>query len=401
MFLKSMFTMVTCAIIALFFISAAGAQTTFDFEKMERDLTIAEKVLDELLSEAEINQYYRMSGVKGVYVGSYGAVIMMNMSPRRITTETSDDAEAAFDLLQTTLAGFMLDYASVMRQVKEYDWVTLVVNRPDGGGSDFMIYSDARIAVLSEEARTGERFQPYPFIMTARKSEIDRASRSDTSPEQFRSSVSIARIGGGESDARNRMNRSINIMNSILEATLEGDHGVNFSSNRFQGTYLDGYGVLFIVSSRGSLTFAVPDIPYGIIEGAFADAQERLAGINERIVDVQVGELQRRLNEAYNRTIGESEREREQEQFKRDQERANVLITSLTEAIGDYGHTIRGLEPDENITIFFTSNNIVSGSSAGRFSLMLTATYKDILDYSRGAINLDTFKTRVRASTFE
>jgi len=73
----------------------------------------------------------------------------------------------------------------------------------------------------------------------------------------------------------------------------------------------------------------------------------------------------------------------------------------MAEVIGDYGPTLREVQDDENVTILFSSSSGYWGSSRGPVNLMFNAKYSDIIAYSRGSINLDTFKSRISTRTYE
>jgi len=405
-------------------VPAAGAQTTIDYDQMDRDLRIMEKVLGTVLDEEDISGFFRASKIKGVYLEPYGVVFMMNMSSRSHSGEKAVKAKETFDLLREELNGFLLDYTGVIKQLKPGDWITIVANA-SGTSGYYVGYADIEFDVVTSVEKK-ELFKPYSFIMSVKKSGVDGARKANMSVGQFADRVSFTPIGAGsEKYVSEKMHRDITIMTTIMETALEEKLDESFSRDSFQGTYLKGYGVLFTVNPGNALSIRLE--PNYIFRGGSFGSSGVIEVLRDKkgVTTVKVKDLEKEIDqkiaEIKAKSAEEKKKQKEEEKKivvgvrpsriysleekditdEKAGERVKNLIQGLTEAIGDYGHTIRDMQPDEQIAVLFTSSSRYWGGSGGAFNLMLTVAYRDVLAYSRGNITLEAFKEKVTATTFK
>ena len=365
-----------------------AAKSDIDYDKMDRDLRIMEKIISTIVSEEDVAGYFGSQRVKGVYLEGYGVVFMVPRAARIRVFKGSEtpDAEESFKKIREKLTDFFSSYADAIKQVKATDWITLVVNPPTRS-SVWAIPSPPLAPVLAprEKQEKVEAFKPYPFIMSVRKSDITRYRENKIDLKQFSRTVLYSPIGGKSKDyVSASMFKDITVMRKILETVIEDHLNSSLSSESIQGTYLKDYGVLFTVYaghfSAISVFVGVEDV-LPALEVPIIDKK------SERIEDVRV-------------TILNKKRKSEESRVKQDEERIEKLTDELIEVIGDYGHTIRDLKPNDQIVILYSS----SGRRLklrGILSLMLTVRFKDIVDYSQGKITLEVLKGRVVSRSFE
>lgn len=395
---RRLIQLITVALAAVLIVSAANAQPQVDYSRMERDLNIMENILETILSDPGVKDYFQARRIKGAYLDNYGAVFMMSASTRNYRDEQAQAAKQGFELMQTLLHGFLLDYAGSIKQLRDSDRIALVVNTTENNIWRWSLEFSGR------EARE-EVFEPYPFIMTVLKSEINRARTGNIPVERFAGRVNFTPVGTAQAGAIPRaMDQSITIMKGIIETAIETKIAADLDRDRFMGAYLDDYGVLFIINSGDEVRIGVPSVEDFITVRPRAEVTVVTPERLQELIKVRVSELEKQIETAFEVKIKKLEQEEEERQVQRQKEykeRINNLINVLTEVIGDYGHTIRNLQPAEEVAVLYTSTNSYWGDERGQFNLMLTATYRDILDYSRGSIPLEEFKNRVRASTYE
>ncbi len=388
-------TKIMVLLTALLLTAPAVIAQTIDYSKMDQDLSIMENVLKTILSKKEIEEYYEVSRIKGVYLEDYGVVIMTSAETRDFREEKAKRAKVVFDQVQDEIREFFLNYAGAVKQLSANDWITIVVNTTED--------NEWRWTIDFSDEEKKETFKPYPFKISVKKSELDRARASNTAAKDL--NVSVVRAMNGEDSG---MQGNINIMKSILETAIEGGQGVDYSRSRFQGTYLPNFGVMFIVNSGSSYRIAmpardiffvpeVPEVPeiVSIVEGELATAA---------IIDIEVAELEEQIESSFEAAMVRLRADDEESQIKRQKEgkvRVNKLISILTEVVGDYGHTLRGLKPNEKVSVLYTTTSGYWGKSRGKFNIMLSAEFKDIQDYSRGRISLDAFKKKVKATSYD
>ncbi|MDX1671710.1 MAG: hypothetical protein R3211_05165, partial [Balneolaceae bacterium] len=184
----------------------------------------------------------------------------------------------------------------------------------------------------------------------------------------------------GDFDAE-RMNRDINIMENILQEMfkVQSSHGraINIGSNSIRGTYLPGYGVIFLISKQRS--------------GLFIQSSDE----NEMSWMFQYS------------SEGDSEKEVTRES----------ITARMKEFLQDYASTIGQLESDDKVmliygaetssrvgSITFTGNAVFSKSDESEQQAQLpvisaVAKKQDLQAYRQGNISRDQFNQRISIST--
>jgi len=448
------------------YLEQAQAQA-IDYDKMDGDLRIMEKVISMVLSEEDLI-YFKPQKVKGAYLEDYGVVFMIPLtsttsflrSSRSITVRSKIEqlqkqeqkqqqqqeqqsqegqqkdqtVEESYKKIREILTDFASSYAVAINQMKPNDWITMVVN-PSTTGSNVSLYYEFDRALTFSRGATVVReevgFKPFSFIMSVRKSDVTSYREETMTMEQFSEAVLYSPIGAQSEDYMTpKMQKDIEILSGILETVLEDHLNTSLYSESIQGTYLKDYGVLFTVNAGSAISLstgvydiqikppAIPEIKVGDItinaqlykakadtlEALLADSLKTLQKLQRETyrteleksrlqVRQQYEDLQRRLTDMEVSIVKEK-------QTVEDKEKIDKLIDVLVDVIGDYGHTIRDLNQNDQIAILFSSSGYRAGTS-GTVNLMLTAQYSDILDYSKGRITLDGFKSKVISRTFE
>ncbi|KPK94886.1 hypothetical protein AMJ80_05285 [bacterium SM23_31] len=415
-----------------------------DYEKMDEDLSVMENVISMLLSEEDLI-HFKPEKVKGAYLEGYGVVFMVPITSttsflrpvRPERSEKEQTVEESFKKIREILTDFASSYGAIIKQIKRNDWITMVVN-PSSRGNVAFLYQEA--FTLSRAAVVGERegFRPFSFIMSVRKSDITSYREEVMTIDQFSEAVLYSPIGAQSEDYMTpKMQKDIEILSGILETILEDHLSTSLSSESIQGTYLKDYGVLFTVNAGSAISLstgtsynieikppALPEIEVGDIKlgidvtGAKTKADSLIALLTDSLKVLQklaqakyLPEVEKLILESQQMNL-ENTRLRlewltDQQVFfarakrtEEDKEKIEKLIDVLVDVVGDYGHTIRELNANDQIAILFSSSGYRAGTS-GTVNLMLTARYSDILDYSKGRITLDVFKSKVISRTFE
>lgn len=425
-----------------------------DYEKMDDVLHVMENVISMLLSEEDLI-YFKPEKVKGAYLEDYGVVFMVPLtSPttsflrsRTVRSEKEQTVEESFKKIREILTDFASSYTVAINQMKPNDWITMVVNPSTTSSNARIFYEFDRVLTLSRGVSRGETvvreeegFKPYSFIMSVRKSDVTSYREESITMEQFSEAVLYSPIGAQSEDYMTpKMQKDIEILSGILETVLEDHLNTSLSSESIQGTYLKDYGVLFTVNAGSAISLstgvsgiqikppAIPlielievgDLKLGIgVTGDKAKADSLDALLTDSLKVLQklaqakyLPEVEKLILESQQMNL-ENTRLRlewltdqqvslaQQKRTEEDKEKIEKLIDVLVDVIGDYGHTIRDLNQNDQIAVLFSSSGYRAGTS-GTVNLMLTAQYSDILDYSKGRITLDVFKSKVISRTFE
>ena len=85
---------------------------------------------------------------------------------------------------------------------------------------------------------------------------------------------------------------------------------------------------------------------------------------------------------------------------KVDSEDIEKLKDVLIETLGDYGNSIRSLQPGNRIAVYLFTRSTRSKTLDNKTNLTIVAEFKDILDYNGGVISPDEFKEKIESRIF-
>ncbi|MFC1513408.1 hypothetical protein ACFL5P_00190 [candidate division KSB1 bacterium] len=383
-----------------------------DYEKMDSDLRIMEKILNTMLTGSEDTgsgrwSVYSSANVKGAYLEDYGVVFMVPLGTNTyiISEGETDKIESRREEFKEKLIEFLSSYADAIKQVNPNDWITIVVN-PSSSLMNYYVVAgnisggyryDTRANTIRIGGKEDEN-KPKPFILSVRKSDITAVRGNTMEMDEFSDKVNFSEIGNNSDPD---LQGDIKIMRGILETVLEDKLESSLPSESVQGTYLKDYGVLFTVNagsansywlgSGGVLSWSVTD-PGGVIVERIKDYNVNIDSI-KAIVDVKVekGEYDK-AKDVYSLAFSSS--------GEVDEEKIAELTDTMIEVLGDFGHTMRNLSESDQVSILFSSSGYKAGTK-GNINLMVMVEYGDIIKYSNGELSLEAFKERVISRSFD
>lgn len=381
----------------LLFAGTAFSQTSskINWERMQRDLDIMEGVLSKLLLRSSFEPGGRSDNVNGVYFAGYGVVFLVKddqlrvlrlsadqiehlkeLAPQVIVDKTSDDkktiavspemksievmeldAGKRLERFKSRTIDFLGDYADAVGQLDPDERVTVVLDF--GGSRPFQIMADRVVR--------GSQAKDVAIVeISARKSDIINHRRGQLSQIEFRKRVEISERGDDES-----MNANIDIMANILETALSRRHHEDYyivDQNR--GIYLKKLGTLFFLSAELNTDTVTWDVH--LLHTPRPD-------------EVVVQPSQPKAQKRPQKSISEL-----QQSFK----------NTLVELVGDYGHTLRTLEPTEQVVVAVNFNNLWGLSDEATQRFVLTVRKQELDAYNRGNITLAEFKQKVQVQDY-
>jgi len=405
---KALTKIVASLCVFMLFVPGLRAQIAIDYERMDRDIRIMENVIQTLLSIQDVKSYYTTQQVKGTYLDDYGAVFQILMSNRSsYSGESAEKARASFETLRNELEDFLFSYGGLIKQLGANDVITLVANMSGTTAADFALEyaylvrtlqtrSEIDLLLARAQAEGVDIFEPAPFIMTVNKSDLTYAQNLT----QFKDMVSFKSLKAEEDPYTTpKMYSNIKVMGSILETVIESRFNTSISSTSFLGTYIKDYGVLFTINAGSSIRIYMPELQdVEVTLMAPVTAKEHFLAARLAVLKEQINDAQK---VAIDRLVEAEARASEIERTKNYHENTKELIEVIANIFGDYGQALRELKPEENVTIIFSSTYSYWGPTRDEISMMFTAKYKDILDYSKGIINLETFRERINTRAYE
>ncbi len=396
-------------LMVLFALVALTGRTAFawqsvDYSRMDRDIRISEDVLKNLFSERISKDFFR-SNPKGAYIENYGVVFMAQVSDMDRDGDRAVTAQKNFAAFRKSMAEYFGDYADVIRQVKPNEKIALI-GTPPTRGSSYNYFEVGELAYAESfgsrrsSRNKDEKFEMRPFLMSVKKSDISKFNQGSINESQLYSLISYVEIGSkNEAYYPKTLFKDIKIMRGILEMSVNDNFSSGFSSAGIQGTYLKDYGVLFTLDGGNSIAVPTPIIVStggtGKTEYIFnnekADVKSSGTVTIIELQDALIAE-DKKLDYEYSKVSGYG--------FKgSDEKLLNTIIESITDALANYGHTLRGLNPNDNVSVLFKSRG-ARIRRQGNKNVMLSVAIKDIMAYSNGSIDYETFKKRAKARTY-
>lgn len=325
----------------------AQVSAAFDTSRMERDLDIMTMVLDRLVFNTS-GAFTRFGGsTKGIYLPDYGVIFLMpnavnsaltiysvTSQVRRFEEEMAQQrrsksasrakagegsgmsyeyrAENKQDV-KTPLVEFFFKYADAIDQLDDSE--RIAVYRSGGIGNVFYSLSVAGQAVSRSSVESGGE----DLLAVARKADIAAFRSGRLKAEDFKSRLIFKNIEAAAA------NSEIDIMARIIDTALQGrTREQTFNVSHSRGIYLDDFGAIFFTNA----TFG-PEAHINIWQ-TVEEQRVLEEGLQKRVLDLQRASAQRRENWAV--------------QYKK-------FKQQLSEVIADYGHTLRQLQPQDNIVI--------------------------------------------------
>jgi hypothetical protein len=381
-------------------LSFAQSSSNINWTRMQRDLDIMESVLNKLLTPSSPAWGLWGGKTRGVYFEGYGVVFQVNygghqlyvLSDRKLSEslqqvekklrqvekklsevnprqesedvlvlrsiDNLEEAESETDMaerlenLKEQLTEFFGNYADAIGQLKDSDRITVLVNL----GNDHTF----NIAPLLSQRITSNQISLLEA--TVKKSDIIEFRRGRINENEFRTRVSFS-----ERSQNSNAKKSLDIMAEIMEKALSRKYHNDFGAeNISRGIRLEGLGVLFFM--KGVLDDKMLKSPINFYLDKYLGGQE------VKII----------------------KKDREQKSKKRLHELLDGFKNALVEVVGDYGHTLRSLQPTEYVVVAVDFNAFWSPTDDQPNRFIMKVQKKHLDQYNRGDIELAEFRNKVK-----
>jgi hypothetical protein len=395
---------------------SAGAQTPakIDYNSMNRDIRIMEKAMVSLLTDE--NSVIGIGEIKGIYLDKYGVVFNVPIY-RKATEPTAiklqnppDDPQTIAQIekkvneevqrmersklasstskLRSSIIVFFGSYADVIKQLEPNDVITVFAIAQERRGDNVTVKSGTAYGALYTPQQAARSSSSVPqlnsFLMSVKKEDITIYRKNSKSLKKFYQAVSYAEISGSI-NIPGTLATDIKVIKGIIETVLEDTLHTTIPPQSVQSAYLKNYGVLYFVD--------VGYIPQGISSTSFLRSitNYSISGYELLLTDSTRKKLQLQQELALSKYKAGL--------FPEENKSFETLPDVLLEMLGDYGRMIRGLQQDDQITIFVKSSGILVGKDTLK-NLITTVKYKDIQEYSEKKITLETLKSRASSRYF-
>jgi hypothetical protein len=425
--MKNVITLLAFLLVMAFgIVSYTRAQdSTYDTERMARDLRIMERVYTDLQQQAMgAQQSVSARTVSGAYFPGYGVIFNVNESfsnilvnsigrieyntkeiivqnrPRTVTgvawsTASSDTLSMRMHKTnEQIIRDFFRNYIDAIGQLKDTDRVAVHVSYRGGNSLSYSIIGpNNRLHTVS--------FNPIRAEILV--SDVRAYRSGKLSDEQFNNSIIFSELDPSSSD-----HKELQIMRGIFDSTLKTLKKSAVSPMRdVQAVMMTNFGAMFTVDVRLTHRQMTEQLlgntrPNNILSVEIDDEQNQtiliLADSTRITVPVfQVVKQNQAERSARNKsagipegvvTVGSTPNEGLRarvvdEEVLTFEESMDELIKELSVALVDYGRTLRSMKPTDKILVIVNNQSMLSGPS-NRIELQVDV--QTLRDYDRGAI---------------
>jgi len=352
----------------------AGSLFAQSSDRFDRDIRIAEGIIEELFGAENSPQSYlgrNTRNVSGQYIPGYGihfsiaanyapAIIEMRREGQvRISVNGSDDSDSddsrglSRDIVEERFMEYLMNYAPLFDDLPGDEVIRLTFGGQSDAPNIFMLRS-----TINNENRD---FTNLTAWVTA--SDIRAFDENSISESEFENRVEIIDLEDQEEE------RDQTVFASILQTSLLEISDTIRVRRSPKAEYLPGLGLSYTINANvrsgwfdfgdvkieglrietDSLSVEISNMLEGIDMSGIQDLAQRIDSITGlKSPDIDTEELERSAREA-------GERIREQQRESLSDEDVNKLVDRfhgvLIQTVQDYGPTLRSLENDEMLLI--------------------------------------------------
>lgn len=345
--------------------SLRAQQITEDYdERMTKDLSIMENVLQQLLDEPDRRRGIQVSGM---YLPGSGIIFDLSSSHRMafrhveirrgqgggVTIGTGngqndenaeDNAETRRELIRDRVVEFFGNYAPAIQALGNDENVYVVYS--ESGRDNIWGH-------LQPAGRRASDREAGGFVMHAGKSDIDAFRRQDLSASQFRDRITYTE------DIRN--GRDLSIMAGIFQSALTADDNQIMSiSGNVQHSLIPGLGAMFtfqVRPGRGRHFFTQrPGNPPPPTEAPGVPDVDVDSVLNSLDINIELEDIRRealRVREEAEKIRRELVLQYGGKELAPEEiaEAYDLLEITLAEVLVDYGRTLNSVESGESVII--------------------------------------------------
>jgi len=362
--MKKIFVFVLMGVFLISYGEETIAQKSRPSTELLDDIDIMETVLDKLIKPSPRHVYFFGSNSKGFYLLDYGVIFNIHhtlsnegiievqldelLKSRRDNAyivrnntekEKTADYEKEIKQLKKSLSRFLGSYASSIRDLKPSERVSIIV--------DFNGFVGSFSRSLANT--------PRQLIASVKMADLKNHRQGKISDENFSQKINFSTINSFDED--------ISILGNVIKTSLEHPR----DSRRFglsgdvKGIYFKGYGVLFITN-----------VNWGI-----SGMKQLFVGDNNK--------------GSFSFSISSND---EKKFIKDTEEDLKKLERKLIRSVSNYGHTLRGVQPNEWVELAINFKGSIGKDKHSKS--IIKVKKKTVDDFHRDKISFEQFKKAVQ-----
>lgn len=346
---------------------SSNQQDLSKLPKMDRDIVILQNVLNDLFKGSREGVFYSSRGAKGMYISGKGVFFNLNhgTSPEvlfvDLDVKTDDDkviekdekelVKEKEDAIKSLSQDFLVNYGSILSELKDNEQVILNVNYPDASGTKIQRSRDGNIAYL---ASANGRGNSKRMVSSITAKDLKDFLSGKLSMEAATAKITSKVSADGDIEA-NDTKIMAGILDDVFQSTFDGTFR---KSGRTSWTYFEGFGLMFDMNFSSDIRQLRTSI----------STENGIKSLSEK-------ELQEKL--------------------MADELKFEGLMNLAKESLVTYGRTLRSVKSDEVIILNMYFDSAFRKINNFPAAIRIQVNKSQIEAFSKGSISLEQLKQEI------
>jgi hypothetical protein len=336
--------------------------------KMERDIVILQNVLNDLFKDSKEGVFYSSNTAKGMHIPGKGVFFNINYGTSMevifadLAKKANEEKEVEIDekallkekedAIKSLSQDFLVNYGSILSELKDNEKVILNVNYSEGKGNSIRNTTNGSVSYFA----TGGKSNSKRMVSTISAKDLKDFLGGKLSIDAANAKISSKISNNGDNEA-NDTKIMAGILDDIFQSTFDGTFR---KSGRTSWTYFEGFGLMYDMSFSSDLNR---------LALAYYDSEGK------------------RIDPSKNGKENE-------EKLKKAEENFDKLIDLAKESLVTYGRTLRSVKSDEVIILNMNFNSGFRDSSLPG-AVRIQVNKSQIEAFSKGSISLEQLKKEI------
>lgn len=344
---------------------SSNQQDLSKLPKMERDIIILQNVLNDLFKGSREGVFYSSRGAKGMYIPGKGLFFNINYGnsmevifadaakaneEKKVEIDEKELAKEKEDEIKSLSQDFLVNYGSILSELKDNEQVILNVNYSTGKGNSIRNTANGTVSYFATSGKDNSKRMVSSITAKDLKDFLSGKLSMEAAAAKITSKISA----DGDNEAYDAKIMA-GILDDIFQSTFDGTFR---GGGRTAWTYFEGVGLMFDMNFNSDI---------GQLRTSFSlDTNVKLPDEKEF-----------------------------QEKLKADELKFEGLMNLAKESLVTYGRTLRSVKSDEVIILNMYFDSAFRKINNFPAAIRIQVNKSQIEAFSKGSISLEQLKKEI------
>jgi hypothetical protein len=334
--------------------------------KMERDIIILQNVLNDLFKGSREGFFYSSNAAKGMHIPGKGLIFNINYGTamevifvdldvkidgdKEVAKDEKEVLKEKEDEIKSLSQDFLVNYGSILSELKDNEQVILNVNYSEGKGNSIRNTTNGSVSYFA----TGGKSNSKRMVSAISTKDLKDFLGGKLSIDAAKAKIISKITSDGDNDA-NDTKIMAGILDDVFQSTFDGTFR---KSGRTTWTYFEGFGLMY-----------------------------------DRSFSSDISQL--RTSFSLDQSIKSPGEKEVQEKLMADELKFEGLMNLAKESLVTYGRTLRSVKSDEVIILNMNFDSGFRKYNNFPGSVRLEVNKSQIDAFSKGSISLEQLKKEI------